>query len=39
MIVATEGKADDMRILVIGVPELLIFFVYPLILSLFVAIG
>ena len=39
MIDATEGKADDMRILGIGVPELLIFVVYPLIIALFVAIG
>ena len=35
MIVATEGKADDMRILGIGVPEV----VYPLIIALFAAIG
>ena len=39
MIDATEGKADDMRILGIGVPELLIFVVYPLIIALIVAIG
>ncbi|MFR9168415.1 MAG: hypothetical protein ACLVKI_07030 [Gordonibacter urolithinfaciens] len=39
MIVATEGKADDMRILGIGVPELLILVVYPLIIALFAAIG
>lgn len=39
MIDATEGKADDMRILGIGVPELLIFIVYSLIIVLFVAIG